>query len=529
VGDDDAIDPLHRVSRRATAWTRVNIAEGIPGVSTPLNWSWWDAANDRMILGAYRDIGVLARVESAPAQDVDERTSAIFYGRPALNVDIARRLSDLQPGTSGDALEEHYYGAVRPDAVSNPSRRRYPAIAAKLPGQWVALPSRIERLYGSIHAWWKRLIAGQELESEPGARRGFAQASHHFDSIARPHSALALLCGALTQQTASVAEAAGHPEKLLDVLGGYNSIELDTIAELLEVREGKRSLETFLREHGYQGPMQGEMSSVSWREDASPVEALVESLGAAEANPLAIATARAASRERAEREILAGVGVLRRGLARWLFSEGERMLPAREVGKAAMTMALDGARASARAWGRHLAAAGHLEDPEDVFYLTRSELEGAMDTRFRERVTLRRAQRAGYEALELPESWIGNPEVIERVAGEASQPLSGLGVSPGVAEGCVRVVSDGFGQLEPGEILVCEATDPSYAGYFFVAAGVVTDIGGAMGHGSIVAREVGIPCVVNTRDASRQLRTGDRIRIDGGSGAIEILERAPGA
>ena len=126
----------------------------------------------------------------------------------------------------------------------------------------------------------------------------------------------------------------------------------------------------------------------------------------------------------------------------------------------------------------------------------------------------------------LPESWIGNPEIITPVAAEASGPLAGLGVSPGTAEGPVRVVEDGFGQLEPGEILVCEATDPSYAGYFFVAAGVVTDIGGAMGHGSIVAREVGIPCVVNTREATRRLQTGDRIRIDGGSGAIEILARA---
>ena len=91
------------------------------------------------------------------------------------------------------------------------------------------------------------------------------------------------------------------------------------------------------------------------------------------------------------------------------------------------------------------------------------------------------------------------------------------------------MVLDGSGQLEPGEILVCEATDPSYAGYFLVAAGVVTDIGGAMGHGSIVAREVGIPCVVNTRDASRRLRTGDWVRIDGTTGVIEVEPSGGGA
>ena len=104
-------------------------------------------------------------------------------------------------------------------------------------------------------------------------------------------------------------------------------------------------------------------------------------------------------------------------------------------------------------------------------------------------------------------------------------PLSGLGVSAGVAEGSVRLLLEAGGDLLPDEILVCEATDPSYAAYFLVAGGVITDIGGVMGHGSIVAREVGIPCVANARDATRRLRTGDRVRIDGTTGAIEILAR----
>lgn len=521
---DVAPDPLHRVSRRATAWTRVNIAEGIPGVSTPLNWSWWDDGNDRMILGAYYDLGVLARIDVTPLADVDDRTSAIFYGRPALNVDVSRRLADLQPGTSGNALEEHYFGAVRPDAVSQPSCRRYPAIALKLPGQWRALPRRLEELHREVHAWWKQLLAGGALDTEPGARRAVAEAQLHFDGIARPHSALALLCGALTQQTASVAQAAGCPERLMDVLGGYHSLELDTIGELMEVHRGTRQLDTFLREHGYQGPMQGELSSVPWRQDPAPLRALVESLGAAQADPVVIARERADARQHAERAILSGVGPLRGALARWLFREGERMLPVREVGKAALMIAVDGARASFRALGRHFANAGQLADPEDVFYLTLPEIHGVAGDGWHERVSARRTQRTAYEALELPESWIGNPEPKEFSSASSSRSLSGLGVSPGVAEGSVRVVEDGSADLEPGEILVCEATDPSYAGYFFVAAGVVTDIGGAMGHGAIVAREVGIPCVVNTRDATRRLQTGDRIRIDGGSGEVEILD-----
>jgi phosphoenolpyruvate synthase/pyruvate phosphate dikinase len=79
--------------------------------------------------------------------------------------------------------------------------------------------------------------------------------------------------------------------------------------------------------------------------------------------------------------------------------------------------------------------------------------------------------------------------------------------------------------LEPGEVLVCETTDPSYAAYFLVAAAVVNDIGGAMSHGSIVAREVGIPCVTNTRVGTRSLHTGDLVRVDGTAGTVEVLSR----
>jgi pyruvate,water dikinase len=272
------IDPLHRVSGPATAWTRVNIAEGIPGVSTPLNWSWWDDGNERMIRGAYHDIGVLAEVEIPDAHRVDERASAIFFGRPALNVDVSRRLADLQPGTSGEALERHYFGAVRPDAISPHSRRRYPAIALRLPAQWKNVPGELRSLYEDTLVWWQGVVAPGAIGSVDRARAALADSRRRFQRIARPHSALALLGGVLMQQVTRVAEAAGRPEQVLEALGGYDSIEFQTLADLVAVRRGERSLEAFVQRHGYQGPQQGELSSVSWREEPAPVIALLEAL-----------------------------------------------------------------------------------------------------------------------------------------------------------------------------------------------------------------------------------------------------------
>jgi pyruvate,water dikinase len=107
-------------------------------------------------------------------------------------------------------------------------------------------------------------------------------------------------------------------------------------------------------------------------------------------------------------------------------------------------------------------------------------------------------------------------------------PIAGVGVHPGVVEGLARVVREPQdAELEPGEILVCATTDPSWVSLFIPAGGVVIDVGGQMSHGAIVARELGIPCVINTRDGTRRIRTGDRLRIDGASGEVVVLDQAP--
>ena len=119
---------------------------------------------------------------------------------------------------------------------------------------------------------------------------------------------------------------------------------------------------------------------------------------------------------------------------------------------------------------------------------------------------------------------IPTPVEASAAAG-AGEEITGLGVSPGVVEGRARVVLDAAAsELEPGEVLVCETTDPSWASLFLVASALVIDIGGALSHGAIVARELGVPCVINTRTGTRRLRTGDRLRIDGGAGLVTVLE-----
>ncbi len=171
---------------------------------------------------------------------------------------------------------------------------------------------------------------------------------------------------------------------------------------------------------------------------------------------------------------------------------------------------------------------GVLGQPDDVFYLTVGELLDRVPPDAKELAVARRARRDEYLQLELPEAWTGQPVPIRIAAGPAAAPgdvISGLAVSPGVVEGRARVVLDPACSeaLEPGEILVSETTDPSWASLFLVAGGLVIDIGGAISHGAIVARELGVPCVINTKVGTKRLRTGDYLRVDGDSGTVTVL------
>jgi pyruvate,water dikinase len=88
------------------------------------------------------------------------------------------------------------------------------------------------------------------------------------------------------------------------------------------------------------------------------------------------------------------------------------------------------------------------------------------------------------------------------------------------------VIDPALADMDPGDILIAHTTDPSWASLMFMAAALVVDIGGQLSHAAVVARELGIPCVMNTLDGTRLLRDGDQLRVDGGDGTVEILHRS---
>jgi rifampicin phosphotransferase len=176
-----------------------------------------------------------------------------------------------------------------------------------------------------------------------------------------------------------------------------------------------------------------------------------------------------------------------------------------------------------------LVQAGVLREKEDIFYLRFEELHDVTRTEQVDELLIRERKEAfrSYEALKPPRVLTSDGEAISgryRRADLPSGALVGLPVSAGTVEGRARVVLNlAEAQLEPGDILITTYTDPSWTPLFVAISGLVTEVGGLMTHGAVIAREYGLPAVVGVENATRLIRDGQRIRLDGTEGTIETI------
>ena len=176
-----------------------------------------------------------------------------------------------------------------------------------------------------------------------------------------------------------------------------------------------------------------------------------------------------------------------------------------------------------------LARAGVLAERDDAFFLTFQEFHEAVRTNRVDRELIRRRadEFAADEALTPPRVLTSDGEALTGAYRRDDLPvgaLVGLPVSAGTVEGRARVILDmAQADPEPGDILVTTHTDPSWSPLFVAIAGLVTEVGGLMTHGAVIAREYGLPAVVGVEHATRLIRDGQRIRVNGADGYVEIL------
>jgi phosphohistidine swiveling domain-containing protein len=198
--------------------------------------------------------------------------------------------------------------------------------------------------------------------------------------------------------------------------------------------------------------------------------------------------------------------------------------------------------------GKKLVAQGVLDTPDDVVHFRYNDLRvfmgnpSAMDGR----AIVAKSKAAREKAYTFrPKEWVGTatatqlafpylnlwgfPDKFYRQESAVAGQISGLGGSPGVVEGIARVVTreEQFDEVRAGDILVCQMTNPAWVVLFTKIVGLVTDAGGTVSHPAVLSREFGIPAVVGTSVATETIKNGDRIRIDGTKGLVEILTAAP--
>ncbi|KQY06417.1 pyruvate water dikinase [Mycobacterium sp. Root135] len=283
---------------------------------------------------------------------------------------------------------------------------------------------------------------------------------------------------------------------------------------------GGVALREFLSRHGHRGYRELCMRDPAWAQDADGLGSMMQAMVQSARDSTVTPPPRRPGDVPASRTV--------RLLAR-LAQGGAR---GREETKSKMALMAHRLKLGYHHLGEVLAASGRLPDADLVFFFDRAELHRVVGdgdvAELVDRARQRRDALAFQQALEFDDVSVGRPApILSRAPGTITDDeILGRPASRGIAEGVVRVAKSiqDARDVQRGEILVAPVTDVGWTPYFTVIAALVTDIGSSVSHGAVVAREYGLPCVVNTLVATQVLKTGDRVRVDGDRGLVTRLE-----
>jgi rifampicin phosphotransferase len=299
----------------------------------------------------------------------------------------------------------------------------------------------------------------------------------------------------------------------------------------------------FMEKYGMRGVGEIDFGQPRWREDPTPLMHTLQSyLNIEEAYAPDVLfrkgekTAQDAIEKLAAKARLQPGGYFKQKMVRAAARRIRLLMGARESPKFFIIRLMGIARKALLEAGEEFVAAGTIDQATDLAFLKLKELEDLSRSSLPDPKKIITERRAVYERelrrRQVPRLLVSDGRAFYEGLGsetDTGDVITGSPVSPGVAEGVVHVIFDPRGaQLAPGEILVCPGTDPAWTPLFMAAGGLITEVGGMMTHGSVVAREYGIPAVVGVHQATTRLKDGQRIRIDGTAGKIMILDEQKG-
>ena len=299
-------------------------------------------------------------------------------------------------------------------------------------------------------------------------------------------------------------------------------------------------LQNFLNMHGHRTLKEFELNSVRWEEDPTPVIAMIRNYLQSDADPTATEKRVETERQAFEKQIraelqpkfLESVFGWRWQLIEFLRNKAKYFIRLRENSRIYHIMVFYGARLKILDAEAKLMTADKLKCPDDIFYLDWQEIEqleqGAMGwLDVEEGIRERRMEYIRLSKLAPPKAF--GVSLTAQTTDDGSG-LTGQGASPGTCEGVARVIMDPItdATVESGEILVAPYTDPAWTPLFLTAQAAVVEVGSYLSHAGTIAREYGMPCVVDVEHCTSRIKTGDRIRVDGSNGIVSLLSSEEG-
>ena len=550
-------------------YSRGNVGEAFPNVISPMTGSLMLEASARSQTRFFLAIGALSdRQVRDPRNQMFVQFGGYLYG----NVSMARIAAVRAPGVSIDDIDAQFSGVgVLPPHEPTPGERDIAATArlARYASRGLRRgdAERARVAQREVDDWVMTLTPVEQANDAELLERA-RRTSDWFDRLNAEMMTVTLHAGAmrvllerltagseasavntLTSGLGDVASAApaaalwqlGRQVRDSRTLTEHFDIGTDGLEQRLrsdpEAEPFVAAFHEFLAEFGFHGVDELELSAPKWGTDPHLALRLIDRLrhAPAERDPALATTRLAAERAAATERVAAKMRSPKRRLFHLVAANAALYAREREATKAALVRALFESRRALNELARR-----HGFDRGDIYLLVDSELEAALadPAAFAAILAERRALRAELQDRQPPfwfEAELPDPGTWPRRADTAPtapngvDQLQGLGVSAGVATGRARVILDpnDSDELDPDEILVAPQTDPAWTPLFLGAAGVIVEYGAVMSHAAIVARELGVPCVVGVNAATTAIRPGATVTIDGTTGTVSVAAVAP--
>ncbi len=558
----------------ATVWSSANVGEALPGVATPFTWSIAGAYSEAGFRKAFGTLGC-----SVPKS---ARLVGNVHGRFYLNLSEFMRIASQVPWLDARALVELGGGAGGEELASQVREvnrsgfyARLPLTATRLLREQLRLDEQVARYEAEAErAFRDHNALDLAILPDDGVGRKIRDVQALLEKtgdvmLTCASSALGthlVLKNVLARVDPENAERLAHDltrgirdlesaRPAIGVMRVVNLARRDPEACAVLEREGatldsipegptRRAIVSFLDLYGDRAVREAELSTPRWKEDPRPVLAMIRVALRGQARDVEPQLLRAkAAADGDMQRLVPRLGFGQQTVLRHLVARAQKAARLRERMRAWVTrvlgmlreVALDADRRLLRLapdvsadWTAIRQSATALASMHSVFFLTVDEVVDVLRSSRTDLAPLVRARRAELARDQArpdpPATFIGAPPSVQLPA-SGGDVLRGTGASSGVVLGRARVLltSAQMSELLPGEILVVHTTDVGWTPLFCIAAGVITELGGPLSHAAVVARELGVPSVVNVESVTRVLRTGDLVRLDGDHGIVERL------